>query len=253
MPTTRSSGGRRKEPTLRVEPPTKRQRKAPVRARKAEKKENGQTNGDAHEEEAEEEEEKEESKTEENGVAAEEVEEKEEEEQKDEEPIEEEEPAKEEEETKEKENNEEAATEEEEKVAEEPKEEEAPKEETVPEEKENEPEAPAEVEPEAPPAPAPTKGRRGRKPKKVSVEHCVFKRNAVQVTDSIRSMFPDIEVELNPKKPRSKTFECSLFQITVIFEDGESVLVWSGLKKGPPRRLKFPEASNVLTSIEELL
>lgn len=38
----------------------------------------------------------------------------------------------------------------------------------------------------------------------------VFKRNADRVIDSIRGEFPDIEVEVNPKKPRSKTFEVGL-------------------------------------------
>lgn len=75
----------------------------------------------------------------------------------------------------------------------------------------------------------------------------MFKRNANRVIDSIRGEFPDIEVEVNSKKPRSKTFE-----ITITFEDGESVLVWSGLKKGPPRRLKFPEDEVVTASIKKL-
>lgn len=35
----------------------------------------------------------------------------------------------------------------------------------------------------------------------------VFRRNADRVIDSIRTVFPDIEAEVNPKKPRSKTFE----------------------------------------------
>ncbi|KAK3864207.1 hypothetical protein Pcinc_030091 [Petrolisthes cinctipes] len=65
------------------------------------------------------------------------------------------------------------------------------------------------------------------------------------VTDGIRKKFPDIEVELNPKKPRSKTFE-----ITITFDDGESVLVWSGLKKGPPRKLKFPDVAEVIETIQ---
>lgn len=42
-------------------------------------------------------------------------------------------------------------------------------------------------------------------------------------------------------------------QITVTFDDGESVLVWSGLKKGPPRKLKFPEASQVIASVNGLM
>jgi len=87
-------------------------------------------------------------------------------------------------------------------------------------------------------------------PTKVSVEHCkswqVYKRNAAQITEGIRAEFADIEVELNPSKPRSKSFE-----ITVTYDDGEDVLVWTGIKKGPPRKLKFPELSEVLKEVKK--
>jgi len=73
----------------------------------------------------------------------------------------------------------------------------------------------------------------------------VFKRNAVQITNGIREKFPDVEVELNASKPRSKSFE-----ITVTFDDDESSLVWSGIKKGPPRKNKFPDLEVVLKEIE---
>lgn len=88
------------------------------------------------------------------------------------------------------------------------------------------------------------------KPTKVSVEHCkswqVYKRNAAQITEGIRAEFTDIEVELNPNKPRGKSFE-----ITVTYDDGEDVLVWTGIKKGPPRKLKFPELSDVLKVVKK--
>lgn len=87
-------------------------------------------------------------------------------------------------------------------------------------------------------------------PTKVTVEHCkswqVYKRNAAQITEGIRAEFSDIEVELNPNKPRSKSFE-----ITVTYDDGENVLVWTGIKKGPPRKLKFPELSAVLKEVKK--
>ena len=33
----------------------------------------------------------------------------------------------------------------------------------------------------------------------------------------------------------------------------EAVLVWTGLKKGPPRKLKFPESEVVIKEIKEKL
>lgn len=93
------------------------------------------------------------------------------------------------------------------------------------------------------------KGNHGN-PTKITVEHCkswqVYKRNAAQITEGIRAEFSDIEVELNPNKPRSKSFE-----ITVTYGDGEDVLVWTGIKKGPPRKLKFPELSDVLKEVKK--
>lgn len=87
-------------------------------------------------------------------------------------------------------------------------------------------------------------------PTNVTVEHCkswqVYKRNAIQLTEGIRAEFPDIKVELNPTKPRSKSFE-----ITVTYDDGEELVVWTGVKKGPPRKLKFPELSEVLKEVKK--
>jgi len=34
------------------------------------------------------------------------------------------------------------------------------------------------------------------------------------------------------------------------FDDDESSLVWSGIKKGPPRKQKFPDLEVVLKEIE---
>ncbi len=48
--------------------------------------------------------------------------------------------------------------------------------------------------------------------------------------------------ELNPEgKPARGSFE-----ITVERDDGKKVLVWSGLKRGPPRKEKFPDSSVLL-------
>jgi len=36
-------------------------------------------------------------------------------------------------------------------------------------------------------------------------------------------------------------------------EDGTVVSLWSGLKKGPPRKLKFPESDIIIHAIEKSL
>lgn len=86
----------------------------------------------------------------------------------------------------------------------------------------------------------------------VVIEHCkswqVYKRNANKLLAELRQEFPGIQSETNPTKPRSKSFECTLKK-----EDGEEVLIWSGLKKGPPRMLKFPEADVIISAIKEAL
>ncbi|KAJ8042802.1 Selenoprotein H [Holothuria leucospilota] len=76
----------------------------------------------------------------------------------------------------------------------------------------------------------------------------VYKRNANKLLAELRQEFPGIQSETNPTKPRSKSFECTLKK-----EDGEEVLIWSGLKKGPPRMLKFPEADVIISAIKEAL
>jgi hypothetical protein len=49
-------------------------------------------------------------------------------------------------------------------------------------------------------------------------------------------------------KPRRGAFE-----ITVEREDGKSFVVWTGLKQGPPRRLKFPDPSVLLAAAKKFL
>ncbi|KAK2574452.1 Selenoprotein H [Acropora cervicornis] len=60
--------------------------------------------------------------------------------------------------------------------------------------------------------------------------------------------FPDAVVLINDTKPRSKSFE-----VTVIKEDGEESLVWTGIKKGPPRKLKFPVNEEVIQEVKKLI
>jgi len=70
------------------------------------------------------------------------------------------------------------------------------------------------------------------------------------------------EINMNPEgtatiKPRSKSFEVS---IRVMGEDskrgrqrGDPILVWSGLKLGPPRALKFPSDDVIVANVVEAL
>ena len=49
----------------------------------------------------------------------------------------------------------------------------------------------------------------------------------------------DVDVALNEVEGKPKR---GSFEITVTTSDGVEVLVWSGIKKGPPRKEKFPDA-----------
>ena len=54
------------------------------------------------------------------------------------------------------------------------------------------------------------------------------------------------EVSLNPDgKPKRGSFE------VVLSKGEEEVVLWSGLTKGPPRRLKFPATDEIVKLTEE--
>ena len=54
------------------------------------------------------------------------------------------------------------------------------------------------------------------------------------------SAFPSLKLSLNPGgKPKRGSFE-------IILVKSEEVLLWSGAEKGPPRKLKFPDAAKVV-------
>lgn len=83
--------------------------------------------------------------------------------------------------------------------------------------------------------------------------------------------YPDMEITINPQKPRSKSFEVMLCKedgtgirntcgfhfmqkkINITFLYHLEIVIWSGIKKGPPRKLKFPEAQVIISSIQEQL
>ncbi|XP_046353623.2 selenoprotein H-like, partial [Haliotis rufescens] len=76
----------------------------------------------------------------------------------------------------------------------------------------------------------------------------VFERRATELADALRSHFSEVNLTLNPEKPRRGSFE-----ITLTTEDGSDVLVWTGLKKGPPRKLKFPDSDAIAKEIQKNL
>lgn len=43
------------------------------------------------------------------------------------------------------------------------------------------------------------------------------------------------------------------FEITLTRDDGEQVVVWTGVKRGPPRKLKFPDPKDLLDKAREFL
>jgi len=106
---------------------------------------------------------------------------------------------------------------------------------------------PAEEEHPAKSAPPATK-----KVVKVEVEHCkswqVFGRRAresiAMLSDTADLCAEDLETVINEEKPRRGAFE-----ITVHFDDNTQAKVWSGIEKGPPRKLKFPDADELITSV----
>jgi len=90
--------------------------------------------------------------------------------------------------------------------------------------------------------------RGGTEKLRFRILHCtswsVFKRNANAVGDALRQHFGDVELSLNPDgKPKRGSFEI------ILMKEEKDVLLWSGVEKGPPRKLKFPETSKVVELI----
>ena len=55
-------------------------------------------------------------------------------------------------------------------------------------------------------------------------------------------------MKVNPARPRRGSFE-----VTLLRADGSSAELWTGLKKGPPRKLKFLEPHVVLEELKKYL
>uniref|UniRef100_A0A2K5RL25 Selenoprotein H n=1 Tax=Cebus imitator TaxID=2715852 RepID=A0A2K5RL25_CEBIM len=85
----------------------------------------------------------------------------------------------------------------------------------------------------------------------IVIEHCtsrVYGRNAAALSQALRLEAPELPVKVNPAKPRRGSFE-----VTLLRPDGSSAELWTGIKKGPPRKLKFPEPQEVVEELKKYL
>lgn len=76
----------------------------------------------------------------------------------------------------------------------------------------------------------------------------MYGRNAAALSQALRLEAPELPVRVNPAKPRRGSFE-----VTLLRPDGSSAELWTGIKKGPPRKLKFPEPQVVVEKLKEYL
>ena len=94
-------------------------------------------------------------------------------------------------------------------------------------------------------------------PFQVRIIHCkswqVFKKRAAEVISTLACspyVNGDIESELNPSGSEIKR---GSFEIFVTDDNNKEELVWSGLKKGPPRKEKFPSAEALFEKLQDIL
>ena len=88
----------------------------------------------------------------------------------------------------------------------------------------------------------------------IVVEHCtswrVFKKKAAECVTALSTAFDlegQIEAKFNPRgKPKRGSFE-----IYLVDESGGETPIWSGLKRGPPRREKFPDHQILVKEAEK--
>uniref|UniRef100_A0A8B9NB78 Selenoprotein H n=1 Tax=Accipiter nisus TaxID=211598 RepID=A0A8B9NB78_9AVES len=71
---------------------------------------------------------------------------------------------------------------------------------------------------------------------------------AAAVSAALRGAMAHLPVDINPRQPRRNSFEVSLVK-----EDGSTVELWSGIRKGPPRKLKFPQPEAVVEALKSSL
>uniref|UniRef100_A0A3B4EJS2 Selenoprotein H n=1 Tax=Pygocentrus nattereri TaxID=42514 RepID=A0A3B4EJS2_PYGNA len=85
---------------------------------------------------------------------------------------------------------------------------------------------------------------------RVIIEHwseCVLCLYRTFIPVALLAAQPELRVVLNPQKPRRNSFEVTLV------EGSKEVVLWTGIKKGPPRKLKFPDPVEVVTALDDAL
>lgn len=75
----------------------------------------------------------------------------------------------------------------------------------------------------------------------------MYGRNAEEVKSALLAARPGLTVVLNPEKPRRNSFEITLL------DGGKETSLWTGIKKGPPRKLKFPQPEDVVAALQKAL
>ncbi|XP_061196445.1 selenoprotein H-like, partial [Saccostrea echinata] len=72
----------------------------------------------------------------------------------------------------------------------------------------------------------------------------VYKKKAMALAEALKAEVEDIPIEYNPSAPRRGSFE-----VTLVVGDTGEVPLWTGIKKGPPRKLKFPDDYKPITDM----
>uniref|UniRef100_A0AAQ4S148 Selenoprotein H n=1 Tax=Gasterosteus aculeatus aculeatus TaxID=481459 RepID=A0AAQ4S148_GASAC len=85
-------------------------------------------------------------------------------------------------------------------------------------------------------------GEDGQEGQRVVIEHW---RHAEEVKSALLAAQPELTVVINPEKPRRKCFEITLL------DGGKETGLWTGIKRGPPARLKFPQPDVVVAALQE--
>uniref|UniRef100_A0A3B3I7K2 Selenoprotein H n=1 Tax=Oryzias latipes TaxID=8090 RepID=A0A3B3I7K2_ORYLA len=86
---------------------------------------------------------------------------------------------------------------------------------------------------------------------KVLIEHCTELMDMLlfgkEVKSALLAARPELTVVCNPEKPRRNSFEITLL------DGAKETSLWTGIKKGPPRKLKFPQPDDVVAAFKDAL
>lgn len=72
----------------------------------------------------------------------------------------------------------------------------------------------------------------------------MYRRHALNLIEAVRRVYPGVE-------GKTMIGAKGAFEIDIqINANDKPISVWSGVKRGPPRRLKFPEADELIKSLK---